>query len=159
MHVPIMPIRRLGALLAAIAVVAAALFALSAQGVRAEENTGPPAVQSGSAKSNCLRILEAGYAPRDYVLVFGSWWYWPAWTGAEGARMSSIWGSVAECRQVPDPDDQANVADIDQPQPVRIVPAPDSGPRYSASTVTNPTGDVLVTSDSIPLNINRNWPP
>ena len=110
MQAPTVPIRRLGALLAVVAVSAAALFALSTQGVRAEQDTGPPAVQSGSAKSNCLRILEAGYAPRDYVLVFGSWWFWPAWNGSEGARMSSVWGSVAECRQLPDPDEQANVA-------------------------------------------------
>ncbi len=29
----------------------------------------PPPVQSGSAKSNCERITEAGFSPHDYVLV------------------------------------------------------------------------------------------
>lgn len=65
------------------------------------ERPDPPLVRSGSAKSNCTRILEAGYAPYHYVLLFGNWWYWPGYEGPEGARMSSIWGSVPECRMIP----------------------------------------------------------
>lgn len=104
----------------------------TAEGVRAEEARGPPALQPGTAKSNCLRILEAGYTPREYVLLFGDWWFWPGWSGADGARMASIRGSVPECRMVPDPDEQANVADLDQPQPVI------SPPQSEASVVQGP---------------------
>ena len=57
----------------------------------------PPAVISGSAQSNCLRILAAGYAPHDYVLSGGAWRYAPEWDGVDGARMSWIWRSAPAC--------------------------------------------------------------
>lgn len=75
----------------------AALLSLSA-GLASADEVSPPMVESGTAKSNCQRIVAAGYSPYDYVRLAGNWWWWPGYAGPDGARMSKIWGSVDECR-------------------------------------------------------------
>jgi len=59
----------------------------------------PPTVGTGSAATICAAITEAGYRPYDYIRrAGGKWTHDPDWAGAEGARMSSLWGSTPECR-------------------------------------------------------------
>lgn len=134
-----MTIRILGAALSAVAVVAASLLLVGGV-AQAEGETGgdgrigvrvaPPPVQSGTAKSNCTRIVEAGFSPFNYVRLYGSWWYWPGYAGPDGARMSSIWGSVPECR--------ASASDADGEATVALIVTPK--PKVSQSTATHTTG-------------------
>ena len=84
-------------LLAAVALLGLAFFVVSAGGASAAEPE-PPEVRSGTAQSNCQRIVDAGFSTDDYVLSGGRWQHRPDWSGADGARMSRIWRSVAICR-------------------------------------------------------------
>ena len=84
-------------LLAAVALLGLAFFVVSAGGASAAEPE-PPEVRSGTAQSNCQRIVDAGFSTDDYVLSSGRWQHRPDWSGADGARMSRIWRSVAICR-------------------------------------------------------------
>ena len=85
-----------GLLLAALLFGTAFLFFSAGSASAAEPE--PPDVKSGSAQSNCQRIVDAGFSTDDYVLSGGKWQHRPDWTGADGARMSRIWGSVTICR-------------------------------------------------------------
>ena len=119
-------------LLAAVALLGLAFFVVSAGGASAAEPE-PPEVRSGTAQSNCQRIVDAGFSTDDYVLSGGRWQHRPDWTGADGARMSRIWGSVAICRgeySLDRPEIRY------QPQPTFDHPAPSNSGVGSGRTVT-----------------------
>ena len=108
-----MSVRQIAIAMAALGSLIAVLWGGTAL---ATDPDGPPFVKSGTAKSNCERIVAAGYSPHDYVLKFGNWWYWPGYSGPDGARMSSIWGSVPECLagSPGDPNGRVAVSEVQQ---------------------------------------------
>ena len=70
----------------------------SAGGGASAAKPGPPAAKWGvPAQPTCRRIVDAGYAPHDYVLWGGVWRYQPGWTGSDALRVSWLWRSAPAC--------------------------------------------------------------
>lgn len=137
-----MPSRLMLKLIGAL-VAAGSAFTLSV-GLAGAEETGPPLVESGTAKSICQTIVDAGYSPHDYVLQVGVWWYWPGYSGPDGARMSKIWGSVEECKADAGAQEGDKVKTSEN-APLRFTPqptlAPQTGGGAEVSVPTNNDGN------------------